>query len=33
MYFGLWGIPDKDKAQKDGAKAGTITVSVKPYQK
>ena len=33
MYFGLWGIPDKDKSQKDGAKAGTITVSVKPYQK
>ena len=33
VYFGLWGIPDKDKAQNDGAKAGTINVKVTPYSK
>lgn len=33
MYFGLWGTPDKGLSKNDGAKAGTITVTVTPYQK
>ena len=30
-YFGLWGTHNKGQAKSEGAKAGTITVSVKPY--